>query len=284
MCRTRRIIHKIINRKNKGFMLKDFSIPEDWENIQLIGNYHAHNYLCGHAGGTVSDYAEEAVAHGMRIMGISDHCASPAEAYDPNFFSAYNIGDEYLPQFDAAERLYGDKVRILRGVEIEYFEGHDDYYKLLAEKLDYMVLGQHMFLRKGVLYNSFVDGTDDKSVSAYFDNVCTAIESGYFAMIAHPDLIFYRRPKITHVMVEAMERTVKLAADKKIPLELNANGIRYHGFRYPTEELISLCKKYDARVVVSSDAHSPDSLCDKYICALYAYAKNNGLNVVDEIV
>ena len=64
-------------------MLKDFSIPEDWEKIQLVSNYHTHNYLCGHAGGTVLDYVGEAVAHGMRIIGISDHCLPPIETYDP---------------------------------------------------------------------------------------------------------------------------------------------------------------------------------------------------------
>ncbi|MDE7107143.1 MAG: histidinol-phosphatase [Clostridiales bacterium] len=264
-------------------MIKNFSIPDDWEKIQLVSNYHAHNYLCGHAGGTVSDYAEEAVNNGMRIMGISDHCLPPIETYDP-YFSAYNIDKEYLPQFEAAKQLYGDKIKILRGVEIEYFKGHPDYYKRLTDKLDYMVLGQHLVRWDGQLYNSFVDGTDDQSVAAYFDNVCDAIESGLFAMVAHPDLIFYRLNKMTEYMVGAMEQTVKLAAEKKIPLELNSNGMRYHRNKYPTQQLVDLCQKYNARVVVSSDAHSPDALCDKYMRALYAYAKNIGLNVVDEII
>lgn len=264
-------------------MLKDFFIPEDWENIQLVSNYHTHNYLCGHAGGTVSDYVREALKNGMRIIGISDHCLPPRETYDP-YFSAYNIGDEYLPQFGEAEQLYGDKIKILRGVEIEYFDGNADYYKRLTDKLDYMVLGQHMYAHKGQLYNSFVDGTDDKSVAAYFDSVCEAIESGLFAVIAHPDLIFYRLNKISQYMTDAMEQTVKLAAERKIPLELNANGMRYHRNKYPTQQLVDLCKKHNARVVVSSDAHSPDSLCDEYMRALYAYAKNNDLNVVDEII
>ncbi|MDE5563254.1 MAG: histidinol-phosphatase [Clostridiales bacterium] len=269
--------------KHKRFMLKNFSIPEDWENIQLVSNYHAHNYLCGHAGGTVLDYVGEAVAHGMKIIGISDHCLPPIATYDP-YFSAKNIDKQYLPQFDEAEELYGDKIKILRGVEIEYFAGYPDYYKRLTDMLDYMVLGQHLFMWDGQMYNSFVDGTDDKSVAAYFDSVCDAIDSGLFAMVAHPDLIFYRLNKMTEYMVGAMEQVVKLAADKKIPLELNSNGMRYHRNKYPTQQLVDLCLKHNARVVVSSDAHSPDSLCDMYMRALYAYAKNIGLNVVDEII
>lgn len=269
--------------KHKKFMLKDFSIPEDWENIQLVSNYHTHNYLCGHAGGTVLDFVGEAVAYGMKIIGISDHCLPPIESCDP-YFSANNIDKQYLPQFDEAEKLYGDKIKILRGVEIEYFAGHPDYYKKVTDKLDYMVLGQHLFMWNGQLYNSFVDGTDDKSVGAYFDTVCDAIDSGLFAFVAHPDLIFYRLNKMTEYMVGAMEQAVKLAAERKIPLELNSNGMRYHRNKYPTQQLVDLCLKHNARVVVSSDAHSPDALCDKYMRALYAYAKNIGLNVVDEII
>lgn len=264
-------------------MLKGFIIPPENNSVEPISNYHTHNYLCGHAGGTVSDYVREAVKHGMKIIGISDHCLPPVDSYDP-YFSAYNIEKEYLPQFDEAQMLYGDEIRIYRGVEIEYFEGHSDYYKRLTDKLDYMVLGQHLYMYNGTIYNSFVDGTDDKAVVAYFDSLCAAAKSGLFALIAHPDLIFYRRPKITPKMTAAFDRAVKCAVDNGIALELNANGIRYHGFRYPTELLIELCKKYNARVAVSSDAHDPSSLCDIYMRALYAYAKKIGLNVVDEII
>lgn len=263
-------------------MLKDFIIPSDWQKVKLISNYHTHNYLCGHAGGTVTDYARVAVEHGMRILGISDHCLPPFDTYDP-YFNAHNIDREYLPQFDEAEKLYGDKIRILRGVEIEYFEGYLEYYRLLADKLDYMVLGQHLFMWGGQIYNSFVDGTDDRSVAAYFDNVCAGIESELFAIVAHPDLIFYRLPNITRGMYDAMERAVKLATERNVAIELNSNGKRYHAFRYPTNELVELCKKYNARVVVSSDAHDPKYLCDKHTCAMYVYAKNMGLNVVDDI-
>lgn len=272
-------------RRLFAYMLKNFAIPNDWEKIQIKSNYHTHNYLCGHAGGTVSDYAAEAVRCGMRILGISDHCTVFTNSYD-SYMTAFDLEKEYLPQFEKAKSLYGDRLTIKCGVEIEHVDDAEAYYRLLKSKVDYLVLGQHIFLRgkSGYVYNSFIDGTDDKSVAAYFDNVCAGIDSGNFALVAHPDLIFYSRPKITHGMIASMERAVKLAAEKGVALELNANGIRYHGFRYPTEELVALCKKHNARVVVSSDAHDPKSLCDKYMRALYAYAKNEGLNVVDEIL
>ena len=51
---------------------------EEAEKIRILYNYHTHNYLCGHAAGTVCDYVREAVKNGMKSIGISDHFAHPA--------------------------------------------------------------------------------------------------------------------------------------------------------------------------------------------------------------
>lgn len=263
-------------------MLKGFSLSAARSDVAIKSNYHTHNYLCGHAGGSVADYVREAVANGMDAIGISDHCLPPINTYDP-YISPKSMETKYLPQFDEAERIYGGKIRIFRGAEIEYFSGFDGYYRRLTDKLDYLVLGQHLYKCGNTVLNSFIDGTDDKNVTAYFESVTEAIKSGFFSVIAHPDLIFYCRPRITPKMAEAFETTVVCAVSHGIALELNANGIRYHDFRYPTDMLIELCKKYDARVVVSSDAHDPKYLCDEYTRALYAYALDNGLNVVNKL-
>ncbi|MDE7158067.1 MAG: PHP domain-containing protein, partial [Clostridiales bacterium] len=175
-------------------MLKDYGEVTDVQRskIKVVSNFHTHNYLCGHAGGTVSDYVARAVEYGYESIGISDHCLSPVDTYDP-FFSLKNIGDAYLPQFDVAREKYGDKIKIYAGVEIEYFSGHDEYYRKLLEKLDYLVLGQHAFFNGGMLMNSFVDGDSESNVVAYCEAAKRGIESGFFSVFAHPDLIFYRR-------------------------------------------------------------------------------------------
>ena len=84
-------------------------------------------------------------------------------------------------------------------------------------------------------------------------------------------------------MANAFEQIVKTAKERDVVLELNANGIRYHNFRYPTQLLVDLCKKYNAKVAVSSDCHNPDDLNDEYAVRLYAYALQQKLNVVDKL-
>lgn len=252
------------------------------KNIKIKSNFHTHNYMCGHAGGTVSDYVKEAVKHNYDVIGISDHCAHPLTSHSP-YMTIETLQSTYLPQFKEANIQYGNKITIKSAVEIEYFENNDDYYQTLRNNLDYLVMGQHEYLFEGKRKSSFFDGADEENVTAYCNNVISGIRSGFFSLIAHPDVIFYCAPNITQKMATEFERVVKEAKEYDVTLELNANGIRYHNFNYPTPLLVDLCKKYNAKVTVSSDCHSPKDLSDEYVIRLYAYAMQQKLNVVDKI-
>lgn len=269
--------------KKEVVMLKDFyEITNDYASVKPVSNYHSHNYLCGHAGGTVSDYVRVAVENGMRDIGISDHCVPPLGTPAP-YITPDTLSELYLPQFDEAERLYGDKIKIHRGAEIEFFAGFDAYYDKLLGSLEYLVLGEHEFICDGQRKNSFCDGTDETNIISYFDNVIQGLESGKFALLAHPDLIFYSNPKITPKIVDAFDATIKTAVRCDIPVELNANGIRNHKFKYPGDLLIELCKRHDAKVAISSDCHHFNDLCDEYMLRLLDYAQKAGLNIVDKL-
>lgn len=264
-------------------MIKDYNCVTDADRAgtKIKSNFHTHNYLCGHAFGTVCDYAKVAAEHGFLRLGISDHCQPPTGG-EPVYMSPRNMDELYLPQFVEARKRYPD-LSILAGAEIEYFPGFDGYYVALQAKLDYLVLGQHEFYLDGRRYNSFFEGVGEGVICGYFRSLCDGIKSGYFSLVAHPDLIFYVRPKITRAMVAAFDEAVRTAAECNVAVELNANGIRNHGFRYPGDLLIELCKKYNPPVVVSADAHFAPELVDDDTLTLTAYALKKGLNLVDEI-
>ncbi|MBD5132697.1 MAG: PHP domain-containing protein [Clostridiales bacterium] len=263
-------------------MIKDYDTRADVSGVRVKSNYHTHNYLCGHAGGEVCDYVAEAVRCGFEVIGISDHCVPPVGSYEPYITSSV-LEAKYLSQFEPARELYGDKIKILSAVEIEYFAGHDDYYRDLLTKLDYLVLGQHEYMNGDLRCNSFCDGVTTGDIVAYCKCVKAGLKTGFFSVFAHPDLIFYQRPHITSEMARAFDGMIKTAVECGVAVELNANGIRYHGFRYPTDLLIDTCKKYDAPVVVSSDAHNLKYLNDEYTRGMLKYAQEHGLNVIDQI-
>lgn len=265
-------------------MLNDFYkiTSADIKDVKPRSNFHAHNYLCGHASGNVSDYAEEAVKNGLEIIGISDHCMPPVNTGD-NYITPSEIRTQYLPQFEEAEARFGDKIKIFAGAEIEYFSGNDLYYEKLLKDLNYLVLGQHMYFCGERLRCSFYDGVDDANISAYCKQAVKGLRTGYFSLFAHPDVIFCGAKRIGENTINAFENLVTEAVRADVPLELNANGVRHNGFHYPSDLLVELCKKHNAKVIISSDCHRPSELCDEYVLKLYAYAKKHDLNVVDGI-
>lgn len=263
-------------------MLKNFD-KVNTDGIIVASNFHTHNYLCGHAYGTVADYVQQAVKHNYHTIGISDHFASHND-YNPPYITFDNLATEYLPQFDEAQKLYGDKIRILKGAEVAYYEGADEYYRRLRNNLDYLVMGQHGYMLGNVRQNSFFDGLDEKNVVAYCNHCIKGLKTGLFAIFAHPDVIFYNNAEVTQDIAAAFDRMIKTAVDCGVIVELNANGVRNARFCYPTDLVVDLCEKYNAKVIISSDCHLPRELYDEYVLKLYAYAKQRGLNVVDEIM
>lgn len=262
-------------------MLKNFD-KVNIDGIQVVSNFHTHNYLCGHADGDVCDYVKVAVEHNYKAIGISDHFASHCD-YNPPYVTWDTIDAEYLPQFDAAKQKYGDKIAIYKGVEVAYYEGNFRYYRKLRDKLDYIVLGQHGYMLNGERQNSFWDGNDEPNVVAYCNHSVTSLKTGLFDIFAHPDIIFFNNPVVTTKMVEAFDFMIQTAVKQGVIVELNANGVRNAHCRYPTDLLVDCCLKHNAKVIVSSDCHLPRELCDEYVIKLYAYAKQLGLNVVDTV-
>lgn len=271
-------IRKICYNTN---MLKNFD-KVNTDGIQIVSNFHTHNYLCGHAYGTVTDYVKQAVDHSYKAIGISDHFASHCDINSP-YITFDTLETEYLTQFEKAEAKYGNKITILKGVEVAYYEGADGYYRKLRDKLDYLVMGQHGYMLNGVRKNSFFDGNDEQNIIAYCQHCIKGLKTGLFTVFAHPDVIFYCYDNLTQGIKDAFDDMICAAAQQDVIVELNANGIRNAQFSYPTDLLVDCCIKYNAKVIISSDCHLPEELYDEYVLKLYAYAKRRGLRVLDDI-
>lgn len=249
------------------------------EKVRLAYNYHTHTYLCGHAVGTVSDYVKEAVRNRLCSIGISDHFAHPA--LRTPYMDLAALKSEYLPQFSAAEAEYGGKINIYRGLEIEYFAGYDELYERLLQSVDYLILGEHDFMQDGKIRCAFL--IDDKDgVTAYFDRLIEGVKTGYFSILAHPDVIFSHGFKPDAETLEKFEDVIKCCMDYGVKAEINGQGARGNGFGYPTDYLLEICQKLNAPVVVSADSHRPEALCDTYTKKLYCVARDMGLNIAED--
>lgn len=253
-------------------------------------NFHSHTYLCGHASGKAIDYVKEAVKRNYLELGISEH--APMDNL-PNNNSRLKEEDfnQYLKDLKEAKKYANSNgLKFYSGLEIEYFKDKDIYEDFLKE-VDYLILGQHYVLKEEKLSKTYNFNTIEEIID-YRDSVIDAINSGYFKLLCHLDLCFYNIDNPTNEMFELLRSVVKLAKEKDMIIELNANGIRksfnkdnnrsleYSLFKYPHEQFFKIVSEEGAKVLISSDAHSVKDLDDWAIEEAYKFAEKLNLNIV----
>lgn len=254
-------------------------------------NYHTHTKRCKHAGGNEEDYVIEAINKGFDIIGISDHAAFPDKDY--GYRMEYSELNDYLMAVDEAKNKYSDKIKVLKSLEIEYMPKYRDFYEELLEKkkLDYLLLGQHFYINSKKEFHNITSVDSTNHYVDYANSIKEALDTGYFKIVAHPDL-FCINPyswdinsdRATDIIVDAVVKNNAI-------IEYNANGLRRDivkaedGDRYPYPH-INLWKKVKesgARVIVGSDCHNPKVLWDEYMDKAYENLSELGIKPVFEL-
>ena len=236
-------------------------------------NYHTHHELCRHAKGTAEDYVKKAIDANLSVLGFSDHAPSAVITHDDRM--RFEELETYLEDVETMKRRYEDKIKIHTGLEIEYLDTNHEYYRDLSRKVEYFILGQH-----------YIRPEDDKSslrgtvglkkgedIINYAKSVESAIKTGMFSLIAHPDIYLASYPRFDTFAEEAAHIIIDAAIRYDVPLEFNANGVRRGvkiseagtHYRYPRKEFWDIAVKKGAVAVLSADAHHPEQLDDKAI-------------------
>ena len=257
-------------------------------------NYHTHTRLCRHAGGTAEDYAAAAWQNSLDVLGFSDHTPFPDGRFGLRM--QYDELEPYIRDLNRLKTEYQGRVSICSGLEIEYCPDSLEYYESLLKpgRLDYLLLGQHFYTAAGALPVNIYELEEKGGTAAYIDyalSIREGLATGFFKVLAHPDVIFINDLAWDENCSRACEIIVEAAQVSGAVLELNANGIRRgmreycDGVRYPYPH-----KRFWERVsgtripvIVSSDCHNPDVLWDSCMEEGYRLGKEWGLLLTDEI-
>ncbi len=250
---------------------------------RLTANYHTHTHRCGHARGADADYAENAVAAGLVTLGFSDHTPMPfPSGHRSGFRVPLESADDYFESLLRLRDEYKNKLRILIGVEAEYYPGtFSGYLAYMARfPLDYKILGQHFLWREEDGIGAFHRTEDPERLRSYYENVLEAAATGEFLYIAHPDVLNYQGSGIAYrVLTEDFLTRLKPLG---VPLELNRLGF-YDGRHYPRRQFWELVGQAGIPAVIGLDAHDPAALADEAtVDALCAFAEECGVALLPE--
>ena len=256
----------------------------------IKSNYHTHTYLCHHAEKLGSDYIKKAVSLGYEEIGISDH--GPLDGLSWIRMTKEEYKDIYLPDIEEAIKKYGDKIKIYKGLEIEYVREQKNYYKELLKELDYLVLGQHFIMKNGKLHDVY-HSLNKEEVLIYGDTVVEAVNTGYFRILAHPD-IFMLKYMIWDEIAEKVSRLmIEACIENDVYIEINVNGARQKSiinqdnektWIYPRIEFLRLLQGYpDALIVLNDDCHYLDHLYDETTIEVHNLVKEMGLKLQSKL-
>ena len=276
----------------------DHTFDPLWRANSLLENmlcdihvYHTHHYLCQHAIGDSFEYIEEAIKNNFSEIGISDHGPINAEAFSRMSINQfYNV---YLKELNLAIEQYKDKIKIYKGLEIEYVYDDLDYYNKLLEDLDYLILGPHYYEGERILhpYSTYTVNTHDK-LARYTKYIVDALDSKLFRILAHPDLFLHGYHQLDSFGEECVRKICEAAERNNCLLEFNAGGIRSNNsfdengnpkYRVPNHEFWKVVETTNVKVIINSDCHKPSELNDEAFQLANELAKKYKLNIVKRL-
>lgn len=257
----------------------------------IKADFHTHSVF---SDGT--DEPEEivtaAIGKGFTAIGISDH------AYEPFDSWCMKKRDEnrYREEIERLKRLYGDRIKVLCGIEADYYSEFDAY------GYDYIIGSVHYIEAKGKIYSVDMSREEtEKNIAEgfcgdryayaerYFETVGKLREKTGARIIGHFDLLTkFEKQGLTFdeenvryktAYVKAIERTVK-----ECIFEINTGGITrgYKERPYPSERIIKELGKYGGKFILSSDAHEKDSI-GGFFDEAEKFANKYGVKIINEI-
>lgn len=235
---------------------------------------HTHHERCGHATGTIRDYIEAGIAHGLQVIGISDHSpyfASEEDRAQPGIAMAKSEFKRYVDEVLKLKAEYAGRIDVLLGVESDFFPEHADLYRDVYKlyPFDYIIGSVHLsggvsiFNKKR--WNGLSEQQKVEQKEIYYDLIEQSARSGMFHILGHIDAMRGFYPEFSDIKTEAVDRTLKAIGECGIAIEINTSGkTKACGGWYPIDAILERALHYGVRVTFGSDAHVPSRVGDDW--------------------
>lgn len=234
----------------------------------MLSNLHTHTTFCD-GKNTPEEIVIRAIEKGFDSIGFSGHGYTD---FDQRY--CMKDTDAYISAIKHLKKKYKNEIQIYLGIEEDAFSltNRNDF--------DYIIGSSHYLCVKGKHYP--IDSSYEffKKCLEIFDNDIISLSHTYYKEFC--DYILKRKPDIVGhfdliTKFDEMDDSLFLHNDEYLKLskkyllaalkseaifEVNTGAIS-RGYRttpYPYENLLYLLKKHGAKITLSSDSHSKDTL------------------------
>lgn len=234
----------------------------------ILTNFHTHTKYCD-GSNTCEEVIQAAIKNGMKAIGFSGHGYT-------SFDHDYCMLDtrSYLQELTSLREKYKEQISVFIGIE-------EDCHELIdRDGLDYIIGSSHYLKVDGAFLPIDLDLDGFKRCLRAYDNDVVRLAEDYYKNLC--DYILMRKPDIIghfdlitkfDEMDESLflsnpaynkvaEKYIALAAQSGAIFEVNTGAISrgYRSSPYPAKNLLAVLRELNAKVILSSDSHSKDTL------------------------
>ena len=232
---------------------------------------HMHTVYCD-GKNTAEEMVRSAINKGFNCVGISGHSYT---CFDESYCMSRSDTEKYKKDISWLKRKYAKKISLLCGIEQDYYSDEQ------TRDYDY-VIGSVHYLKINDSYIPVDENAEilKKASEKYFNSDIYALCELYFEtvsdvvtktkanIIGHFDLItkFNEKDKLFDENNPRYISAWKKSADKLLKtgkvFEINTGAISrgYKTKAYPSESIINYIKENGGHFILSSDAHSADTI------------------------
>lgn len=264
-------------------------------------DYHMHFEYGSYDLDWVRGFFESAKERGLDEIGISEHSHTFKEFeelyYEDLILDDSEIGsfqqkwlktnkfkytiDEYFSFMEKVKKKYPNtKV----GIEVCNFKNQEKVKAILQNyPFDYIIGSIHFLDGWGYDASKLIkiwDTVDLKYIyETYTKEVENMLSSGEYDILGHPFNIRLFKYFPDFDVKPYIERVCQIMKDKDVAIDINTGTF----YRYPVKEIspygefMEIAKKYNLKIITSSDAHKPED-CGRYIDDAVNYAKEYGFS------
>ncbi|MDO5707436.1 MAG: histidinol-phosphatase HisJ family protein [Andreesenia angusta] len=237
-------------------------------------DYHAHSYFSGDCNYSMEDMIKGALDNNCKSIAFTDHI-------DYDFGGEMGCElftfepEKYLREVDIMKKKFGDRIRILSGVEMG-LQPHlvEDIEKRFPfDEFEFTILSLHTSDMKDLHDGSYFKGKKPlEAYEIYYNELLYCIENfKNYQIIGHINLIDrYARflndipnfNEYSHILEKIFETIIK---DGK-GIEVNTSGFRYGMNSFlPNGKVLELYRDMGGKIITfGSDTHCPNDVLKYY--------------------
>lgn len=253
----------------------------------LKSDFNIHSTYSPYVFHSIEDMVIQSIKRVNKVIGFNDN--NPLTDYS-NRMSRDDI-DLYINELIRVQNKYKDRIKIFKGLEIDYFKELDEDIRKYKTMFDYISLGVHFFdYKENMKIEDVWDIKNITDVRRYQEKILEGLSTGLFDMLCHPDIFLRNFKRWSNTLEKISRSIINKAIEFNVIIEFNCHEFRTCYESYFEENLCNvkfqfwnLVKKSKAKVIINSDSTNIAHIKNKDVLQALDYCNDIGIEVEEVI-